>query len=316
MGLGYAVDSVARGSYGKDDEMPNLERDELEALWAEIAHLTIPVVQRYRRNLESLTVERKEDSTFLTDADSEVQALVVAAIRSFDVDGRIVAEEASATDLNAGITDASTVWVVDPIDGTSQFIRAGGKEFCTAVAVTVNGDLHACLIVVYELAVDGGPLWITANTKEHTILVNGRSTVWEETVRPSGLVSMTRSSGRGVSPLESAALAAGLNAKNKSTSQTIDIVRTTPFASALRPKVKFDYFYREYQKIWDGIPGMCLAVASKLAVTTLHPGQPFLPLRPQFVQQDEPTFRSTLIGPPDVVALFESKFTSGHPGLS
>lgn len=79
------------------------------------------------------TYEMKGHQDFLTEVDGEVETLVAAAIaRAFPDDGFIGEEHGSA-----GRTDG--VWVVDPIDGTSNFARGIG-HFCISIAYVAGGE--------------------------------------------------------------------------------------------------------------------------------------------------------------------------------
>jgi myo-inositol-1(or 4)-monophosphatase len=70
----------------------------------------------------------------VTEADVAVERLVIEAIRARHPDHAILAEE-SAT---GGIPDAEWLWLVDPVDGTTNFAH-GLPIFCVNIALARNG---------------------------------------------------------------------------------------------------------------------------------------------------------------------------------
>lgn len=97
---------------------------------------------KHFRALERLTIERKGHQDLVSNADREVETLIRDAIaREFPDDG-IVGEEHGAHKGSSG-----HVWVIDPIDGTANFVR-GIPAWCVAIACTRSGEAH--LGVIYE----------------------------------------------------------------------------------------------------------------------------------------------------------------------
>jgi inositol-phosphate phosphatase/L-galactose 1-phosphate phosphatase/histidinol-phosphatase len=85
------------------------------------------------------TIEQKADLSPVTQADRDIEAMIVAAIRThFPVHG-IVGEESGewAPLATAKASDAYT-WIVDPIDGTGSF-TVGSPLFGTLVGLLRNG---------------------------------------------------------------------------------------------------------------------------------------------------------------------------------
>ncbi len=96
-----------------------------------------------------LTVQTKENKNDLvTEADVDAQRQVVATIRqAFPDDTFVCEEEAEQMNLPAGtdvtvaesVPDAGAAWIVDPIDGTANFVR-GMRFWGTSVAAVVDGE--------------------------------------------------------------------------------------------------------------------------------------------------------------------------------
>ncbi len=84
-----------------------------------------------------VAVERKADSSPVTVADREAEALIVAALRAIDPEIPVVAEEAAAAGT-APSEGGERFWLVDPLDGTREFIGQT-DEFTVNIALVENG---------------------------------------------------------------------------------------------------------------------------------------------------------------------------------
>ena len=80
-----------------------------------------------------LVVDRKPDRSPVTDADTAVEDAMRAVLAEVLPDDEILGEERGGT-LGSGRT-----WVVDPIDGTKNFLR-GGPAWATLIALVVEGS--------------------------------------------------------------------------------------------------------------------------------------------------------------------------------
>ncbi len=87
----------------------------------------------YARPIEVAT---KADCSPVTQADEAAEALITAALRALTADIPIVAEEA----FSAGQRELSgkRFWLVDPLDGTREFISRNG-EFTVNIALMEDG---------------------------------------------------------------------------------------------------------------------------------------------------------------------------------
>lgn len=96
---------------------------------------------KYFRDLENLTVESKGHQDLVSDGDREVELFIRATIAdAYPRDG-IVGEEHAPVVGTTGF-----VWVIDPIDGTANFVR-GIPAWCVVIACareggTVVGVIH------------------------------------------------------------------------------------------------------------------------------------------------------------------------------
>jgi 3'(2'), 5'-bisphosphate nucleotidase len=185
---------------------------------------------------------------------------------------------------------------VDPIDGTSQFIDADAHDFCTAIAILRDGQPYASYICLYEVA--NHALQTTSFVPTHMVRLEGKPVippVRNATMRASVTGKRTES----WPDLDRYLEQHNYLVKKKATSQTIDLLRTCQVVPALMPS--FDLFYRQDQRLWDGLPGIAVAQSLGMTVTTLHPNEPHLPLSTAKLHMRNPEFKSTLVANKDLV---------------
>ncbi len=110
----------------------------------------------FQRQLGTLAIESKGPQDFVTEADRAVERLIREAIGKKFPDDAVLGEEYGASDGTSGF-----VWVIDPIDGTANFI-AGLPLWCVSIACFVEGRsvvgaIHAPVIGdTYTAAAGGG----------------------------------------------------------------------------------------------------------------------------------------------------------------
>jgi 3'(2'), 5'-bisphosphate nucleotidase len=94
-------------------------------------------------------VRGKNDASPVTEADERAEAVIVAALQALTPDIPIVAEEAVAAGRTPDV--GARFWLVDPLDGTKEFISRNG-EFTVNIALVQDGE--PVLGVVYAPALD------------------------------------------------------------------------------------------------------------------------------------------------------------------
>jgi len=72
----------------------------------------------FRQGIEMRT---KQDCDFVSDADVESERAIIDVIRSAFPDHAILGEEGQANDAAEVDTNAESLWVIDPLDGTTNF---------------------------------------------------------------------------------------------------------------------------------------------------------------------------------------------------
>ena len=81
-------------------------------------------------------VTRKDDQTPVTDADHAAEAEILPALRELTPGIPVLSEEAAAGGDTPRVGEGP-IWVVDPLDGTREFVE-GGAEFAVCIGLVVN----------------------------------------------------------------------------------------------------------------------------------------------------------------------------------
>ena len=108
------------------------------------AHAAGDIARHYFKT--NLTVEIKADRTPVTKADRECEACIVDVLRMQFPDYGFLGEELGEQPGNRSVR-----WIIDPIDGTKNFIR-GIPFFATLIALEEDGEVTAG--VMYAPALD------------------------------------------------------------------------------------------------------------------------------------------------------------------
>lgn len=96
------------------------------------------ILQYYRRG-DTGRVQRKAENDYVTEADQRAEALIIEEIHRVYPDHAIQAEESGSSGA------ADTVWIIDPIDGTTNFMR-GMPHFCVSIGVQIEGVMEHAVI--------------------------------------------------------------------------------------------------------------------------------------------------------------------------
>lgn len=115
--------------------------DEVTALVEQVAR---DVVLPRHRALREGEVEEKSPGELVTVADREAEVALAAGLLRLLPGSVVVGEEAVATDtgLLDHLPEGEDVWLVDPVDGTSNFV-AGSDDFAVMVALVRRGTTVA-----------------------------------------------------------------------------------------------------------------------------------------------------------------------------
>jgi 3'(2'), 5'-bisphosphate nucleotidase len=106
-----------------------------EALMPVAAHAGEAIMKVYDAGFE---VQRKQDNSPLTLADLESQRIIIDALQRLTPDIPILSEESAAAPWSQR-QHWRELWVVDPLDGTREFVKRNG-EFTVNIALVVEHE--------------------------------------------------------------------------------------------------------------------------------------------------------------------------------
>jgi len=118
-----------------------LSPGDLEVLLADVepvARRAGEVLQRHRRELAGLRPEFKGRRELVTAADREAERVVVEHLLARHGAHAVLAEEGVLTPAGRPHRDADLVWVLDPLDGTTNFVH-DLPHFAVAIALVERG---------------------------------------------------------------------------------------------------------------------------------------------------------------------------------
>lgn len=218
-------------------------------------------------------------------------------IEEVDPDPSVLAEEGLNT-VASSPRRSERLWVIDPIDGTTEFLRPGGREYCTAVAVLHRGDPVACLVFCPSLGRGGREMIVSVDGSGHPPQLNGSTAKALSPGECVGAVSATRSRNSPRRGFERALARRGVQVKTKASSLTLDMVRTCLDLRAATDLGPFDWFHRDRQLCWDALPGMAVAHAVGFA-TVDREGRSLTPLCGELLESSAPELSSVVVAAPD-----------------
>ncbi|MFO1312041.1 MAG: inositol monophosphatase family protein [Burkholderiales bacterium] len=89
------------------------------------------IINRGARDLDLLTVTAKGPKDFVSEIDRGAEAAIVETLLAAYPDHAILAEEGTNKGANP---DADYVWIIDPLDGTTNFLH-GFPQYCVSIAL-------------------------------------------------------------------------------------------------------------------------------------------------------------------------------------
>ncbi|MEO7761893.1 MAG: inositol monophosphatase family protein [Casimicrobiaceae bacterium] len=100
------------------------------------------VIQRGARDLDRLTVTTKGPKDFVSEVDKAAEAAIVETLLEAYPDHGILAEEGT---VNAKVTNPDNIWIIDPLDGTTNFLH-GFPQYCVSIALQHKGVITQAVI--------------------------------------------------------------------------------------------------------------------------------------------------------------------------
>jgi myo-inositol-1(or 4)-monophosphatase len=91
------------------------------------------LITRASFDIDKLTVRRKRQNDFVSEVDHAAEEAIISVLRDAYPDHGILAEESGE---QGG--DAEFVWVIDPLDGTTNFLH-GFPQYCISIGLLHKG---------------------------------------------------------------------------------------------------------------------------------------------------------------------------------
>ncbi|RRD66806.1 inositol monophosphatase [Comamonadaceae bacterium OH2310_COT-174] len=102
------------------------------------------VINRAALDVEAVRVSQKQINDFVTEVDTAAEEAIVQTLLGAYPKHGILAEESGQ---RHGNPNAEHVWIIDPLDGTTNFIH-GFPVYCVSIALAVKGRIEQA--VVYD----------------------------------------------------------------------------------------------------------------------------------------------------------------------
>lgn len=105
------------------------------------------VINRASLDLAKVQVSSKQRNDFVTEVDQEAEAVIIDTLLKAYPGHSILGEETGHTARRDGETmhDAENIWVIDPLDGTTNFIH-GFPQYCVSIALMQKGVVTQAVI--------------------------------------------------------------------------------------------------------------------------------------------------------------------------
>lgn len=102
------------------------------------------IINRAALDVESVRVSQKQVNDFVTEVDHASEESIIETLLTAYPGHGIWGEETGRT---RGAQDSDHVWIIDPLDGTTNFIH-GFPVYCVSIALAVKGKVEQA--VVYD----------------------------------------------------------------------------------------------------------------------------------------------------------------------
>lgn len=137
----------------------------------EAAHKAGDLLIRYRDRVDSIPVERKARGDYASEVDKAAESLIRGELKKRYPEHAVLGEEHGA------ISGDEHVWLIDPIDGTSNYLR-GIPHYAVSIALAIRGRVEHGVVydpVRDELFAASRGAGATLNNRR--IRVSGRTTL-------------------------------------------------------------------------------------------------------------------------------------------
>ncbi len=100
------------------------------------------IINRAALDVESVRISQKQVNDFVTEVDQAAEQIIIETLLAAYPGHGIWAEESGR---EHGAQDSEFVWIIDPLDGTTNFIH-GFPVYCVSIALAVKGKIEQAVI--------------------------------------------------------------------------------------------------------------------------------------------------------------------------
>ena len=100
------------------------------------------IINRAALDVESVRISQKQINDFVTEVDHASEKVIIETLLTAYPGHGILAEESGS---QHGAKDSEFVWIIDPLDGTTNFIH-GFPVYCVSIALSVRGKIEQAVI--------------------------------------------------------------------------------------------------------------------------------------------------------------------------
>ena len=100
------------------------------------------IINRAALDVEAVRVSQKQVNDFVTEVDHAAEQIIIETLLGAYPGHGILAEESGT---QHGAKDSDYVWIIDPLDGTTNFIH-GFPVYCVSIALAIKGKVEHAVI--------------------------------------------------------------------------------------------------------------------------------------------------------------------------
>ncbi len=100
------------------------------------------IINRAALDVESVRISQKQVNDFVTEVDHASEQIIIETLLGAYPGHGILAEESGQ---QHGAKDSEFIWIIDPLDGTTNFIH-GFPVYCVSIALAVRGKVEQAVI--------------------------------------------------------------------------------------------------------------------------------------------------------------------------
>ena len=100
------------------------------------------IINRAALDVEAIRISQKQVNDFVTEVDHASELAIIETLLTAYPGHGILAEESGS---EHGAKDSEFVWIIDPLDGTTNFIH-GFPVYCVSIALAARGKIEQAVI--------------------------------------------------------------------------------------------------------------------------------------------------------------------------